>query len=151
MLALGACLGAPPSGSTITQVVAVEPMIGPGIATPSLEAFRTGYGLTKQAIESFWHLYLHDAFPSELSGIPGMASDDMLAGLPPVAILTSEYDPLRDEAEEFVARLRRIDKAVEHRRFDGLIHGSIYYSGRVAAAVAVFDALVQRIEESWRP
>lgn len=55
------------------------------------------------------------AFPMEL---------DDLAGLPPTLLISSEFDPLRDSAERFGARLRDAANALTMIREPGQLHGS---------------------------
>ena len=46
-----------------------------------------------------------------------------MADLPPVSILTAEYDPLRDEAEALAGRLRAAGVATIARGYLGIIQG----------------------------
>jgi len=46
-----------------------------------------------------------------------------LAGLPPALVVTAEHDPLRDEGDEYVARLRDAGTPVLHRCEPDLVHG----------------------------
>ncbi|MEU6129291.1 alpha/beta hydrolase [Saccharopolyspora sp. NPDC047091] len=46
-----------------------------------------------------------------------------LSGLPPAHVVTSGFDPLRDDGEEYARRLAGAGVPVVVRRFDDLIHG----------------------------
>jgi cation diffusion facilitator CzcD-associated flavoprotein CzcO/acetyl esterase/lipase len=68
-----------------------------------------------------------------------------LAGLPPAVVLTAEHDVLRDEGEAYAARLAQDGVRVEHRRFDGQMHGFFTLPGLPGSAAAL-DFVVQAVD-----
>jgi acetyl esterase len=64
-----------------------------------------------------------------------------LSGLPPVYLVTAEYDPLRDEGFAYADRLRAARVPVEHRHFGSEIHVFFSFTGVLDDAdKAVADA-----------
>ena len=101
--------------------------------TPSMEENAEGYMLTKEAMQQFWDYYLRgpdDARNPYAS--PAFAED--LSGLPPALVLTAEYDPLRDEGEEYGRRLQAAGVPATVSRYDGMIHGFTFFTKLVPAA-----------------
>lgn len=68
----------------------------------------------------------------------------------PALIVTNEYDPLRDEAEAYGARLRAAGVPVEVDRLDGMIHSALQRSARIAAADALITRLARALSSSVR-
>ena len=67
-----------------------------------------------------WRLYL-DGRPADQYAAPARAED--LAGLPPAYVVTCELDPLRDEGNDYAARLMTAGVPVELHCWAGTFHG----------------------------
>jgi acetyl esterase/lipase len=94
----------------------------------SYRLFGEGFFLTEAQLDWYRALYLGpkgDAFDPMCS--PGLADD--LAGVAPAYIATAGFDPLRDEGEEYAARLRDAGVGVAVRRHADLIHGFVNVVG----------------------
>lgn len=149
MLALACGLDGEMQGR-LDRIVLIEPMVGPGIETESLVRFASGYGLSREELERYWSLYLGEGSVPDRADTPWLATDAELSVLPRVDVFTSELDPLRDEGEQLVGGLRGAGVSVTHRRFRGLIHGSISYCGRVDAAGRAFEAVIDSLRSGWQ-
>lgn len=92
--------------------------------TASIEENATGYLLTKEDMIWFSNHYLPNA-EDKLHPLasPYLASN--LSGLPPALIITAEYDPLRDEGENYGTRLKETGVPVTVSRYNGVIHGFV--------------------------
>jgi acetyl esterase len=104
--------------------------------TPGTASYRDnadGYGLTRETMEWFWSHYLADpADAANPYASPLRAA--RFEALPPALVLTAEYDPLRDEGEEFAARLQAAGVPVQLTRWDGMNHGFLFWVGKVDKA-----------------
>ena len=111
-----------------------------------------GYRLTAAGMKWFCDHYLSggQGSPDDPRVSPLCASDSSLASSPPAIVITAEYDPLRDEGEEYALRL--VDNGVHCSltRYYGQIHGFFSMSafcddGGHAIAQAAF-AVKQALE-----
>lgn len=80
------------------------------------------YGLTRDDMAWFTNHYLNSADDERNPMASPMLARD-LSGLPPALIITAEYDPLRDEGEEYGQLLKQADVPVTVSRYDGMIDG----------------------------
>jgi acetyl esterase len=94
--------------------------------------------LTHSVIGWFADHYMGDADRSDWRASPARAKT--LAGLPPAHVLTAGADPLRDEGDEYAARLKEAGVPVAYKHFPGQFHG-FFTMGKLLkqADVAVTD------------
>ena len=103
----------------------------------------TGYFLTAAAMEWFVDHYLSggQGSPEDPRVSPLLADDATLRATPPALVITAEFDPLRDEGEQYATRLAELGVATTHVRFSGMIHAffsmpEMIDDAKVAHAVA---------------
>lgn len=89
-------------GPHIERQLLLYPALSREMTTKSYCEFAEGYFLTRDAMVFCWQQYL--AQRRDPGAEPLHAAT--LHGLPPATILSCEYDPLRDEAEQYAQRLR---------------------------------------------
>ena len=85
----------------------------------------------------FWDHFVPAEHRNDPYAVPARATD--LSGLAPAHIQTAEYDPLRDEGEEWAARLNGAGVAATCTRFDGAVHGFIGRWEQMSGALAAHD------------
>ncbi len=108
-------------GPSIAFQLLVYPVTDLAMRHPSHAENGEGYFLTHDMMVWFTHQYLGGRDISNPRVSPLLAAD--LSGLPPALVITAEFDPLRDEGEEYAAKLAQAGGTVEQVRYDGEIHG----------------------------
>jgi acetyl esterase len=62
-----------------------------------------------------------------------------LNGVAPAFLVTAEYDPLRDEGNEYANKLKAAHVSVEHKELPGMIHGLFSLAGVIDAGKILID------------
>jgi acetyl esterase len=148
-LAAAVTLCARQDGPPLAAQLLVYPNTLFGADTASLRDNDDPSMFNRRSVDWYWKHYLsapadgHDPLASPL-----LAEDH--TGLPPALVITAEYDPLRDEGEQYAHRLQAAGVPTELRRYDGMMHGfflmyPMLEGGRQAVAQAV-DFLRARLE-----
>jgi acetyl esterase len=119
-------------GPPLAFQLLVYPVTDHRFDTASYRENADGYFLTKDGMEWFWNHYLGRAADGDQPLASPLRARD-LQGLPPAFVMTAEYDPLRDEAEAYAARLREAGVPVALTRYPGMIHG-FFSMGNVLGA-----------------
>lgn len=117
--------GTPPLGYQVL-IYPVTDYYVPG--TASYQDYAEGYFATKADMIWCWQQYLTE----EAEGVhpyaaPLRAAD--LSHLPPALVITAEYDPLRDEGEQYARRLQAAGVPTRLSRYEGTIHSFFRMAG----------------------
>lgn len=105
----------------ICQVI-VTAMLDFNFNTESyIENGRGEYFLSEDSMRWFWNHYItKDADKKNPYCAPSQATN--LKDLPPALVVTVEYDPLRDEGENYAQQLEAAGVKVNYQSYPGLIH-----------------------------
>ncbi len=94
------------------------------MSTASIEENGKDYLLTKEDIIWFMQHYIkNEEDKSNPLASPLLAAN--LSKLPPALVITAEYDPLRDEGEQYGERLKEAGVPAQISRYNGAIHGFV--------------------------
>jgi len=109
--------------------------------------FGQGYRLDDRAIQWFYSHYMPvGADPMDERLSPIAAKD--ASGLPPAYILTAGFDPLRDEAIAYAAKLKQAGVTVTHVDYPTMIHGFLTMQGWIPLATQAIGAAGQAVKDA---
>jgi acetyl esterase len=110
------------NGPAIAAQLLIYPAVDFAMTHPSHSEPETSILLTHSVIRWFRDNYLNGtADDGDWRASPARAKT--LIGLPPAYVLTAGADPLRDEGDEYAARLKEAGVPVTYRHFSGQFHG----------------------------
>ncbi|MFP7492851.1 alpha/beta hydrolase [Terribacillus saccharophilus] len=92
-----------------------------------------GYLLSRKLMNWFRTHYYNTESDRE-NPLAAPIHSELLHTLPPAAILTAQYDPLRDEAQTYAAKLKQAGVDVFSKNYAGLIHGFAGFTAHVEEA-----------------
>lgn len=110
------------NGPKLRLQVLNYPVLGLDFDTPSYRQNADAPILNREDMIYFWNAYLSDDLEMRDERATPLCATD-LADLPAAVITTAEYDPLRDEGQQYAARLRQANVSVEVRNASRLPHG----------------------------
>ncbi|MFJ5921047.1 alpha/beta hydrolase [Kitasatospora sp. NPDC092948] len=136
-------------GPVLRHQLLVYPNTDHAADTPSVREHDDPLLFNRRSVAWYWGHYLAD--PAD--GANPLASPlraPSLAGLPPATVITAEYDPLRDEGEQYADALRAAGVSVELRRYDGMPHGFFAMSGVLDGGRDAQSYAAGRLREALR-
>ncbi|WP_027502209.1 alpha/beta hydrolase [Rhodococcus sp. UNC363MFTsu5.1] len=107
-------------GPALAAQLLLYPVIAADFETDSYREFATGYFNTRAAMQWYWDQYVAVEDRDHPHASPLRAE---LAGLPPAVVVTAGCDPLCSEGDAYANALAAEGVPVNHRRYDGAIHG----------------------------
>ncbi len=113
--------------------VLIYPTLGGSTDLPSFKEHATAPLLSAAEMESYEALYRGDDTESDDPELAPLRAQDF-TDLPPAFVVTADIDPLRDEGEAFVEKLRANGVAAVWRNEPQLIHG--YLRARHSCEIA---------------
>lgn len=135
------------AGPTPRFQLLIYPVTDFSEVAPSRSLFADGFLLTEAMIEQFDDAYLPGAVDRTDPRLSPLRGD--LDGLPPAAVITAGFDPLRDEGQAYAAALDAAGVRVEAWCEDDLMHGFANLVGFGTAAPAavrrISDALIRGV------
>ncbi|MGY0156286.1 alpha/beta hydrolase [Edwardsiella tarda] len=109
------------------QLVLIYPMLDATASSDSYKLNGSDYVITRDTlITGFEAYYPHTDF-NHPEASPLFRND--FSGLPPIHIITAEYDPLRDEGEALYVRMTQQGVKCTAQRYLGVIHGFFQLGG----------------------
>lgn len=111
-------------GDRLVHQLLVYPATDLTLSTPSMTENGAGYLLSAAGMRWFVDHYLTGTGieANDPSVSPLFAAPSKVARTAPATVITAEFDPLRDEGEDYARALSLAGVPVECRRFDGQIH-----------------------------
>jgi len=119
------------------------PALDPRQETDSYRELGTGLNLTTAGLRFNWECYAAPEHRTRPQVSPAFEAD--LAGVPAAVIATAGFDPLRDEARHYAARLIEAGVEVHYLPAATLPHGWVDMIDRVPAAERAFTASVSAL------
>ena len=111
------------NGPKIKCQVLTYPAVDATMSAPSIKENATAPLLGEGEMKWFWGHYLDGAKVTAKDTRVSPLFASSLANLPPAFVSTAEYDPLRDEGEDYARKLHAAGVTVESKRYNSVFHG----------------------------
>ncbi|MGP1252878.1 MAG: alpha/beta hydrolase [Kiloniellales bacterium] len=145
-LAAGLCFWARAEGGpALAGQLLIYPDLGLPFDDPPRCRTPDAPGLSRADMRHYHETWLGSSSTGDPAAAPLLNRD--YAGLPPAFVQAVHYDPLRDDAEVYVARLQAAGGTAQLDLQPGLIHGYLRARGMSAAARRAFNALVSALSD----
>ncbi|HLG89536.1 MAG TPA: alpha/beta hydrolase [Alphaproteobacteria bacterium] len=148
LAAVVALLARDKGGPAICHQLLVYPVTDLKFSSQSYVDNGEGYFLTRDMMGWFRRQYM----PADIALDHPHASPlyaDSLKGLPPATVITAEYDPLRDEGEDYGRRLSEAGVPTQVKRYNGVFHGFFSMAGVIDQGDEAVDFAVGELRKAF--
>ena len=128
-------------GPSIAGQLLITPVVDSDLSRASYTENAEGFVLTKALMEWFWNHYADESQRSDPRASPLRA--ESLAGLPPAAIFTAEFDPLRDEGAAYAEALRNAGVDADLYPCRGQIHTSLTAVDAILSSASIREQIAE--------
>lgn len=131
--------------NAVRAQVLIYPVTDNALKSQSWKTFKDGPLLDLEGGKQAWNWYLPEEKDwGNPDAVPLLAED--LPGLPPTFVSVAEYDPLKDEALQYVDRLRKDEVNAESKIYRGTTHGFFQMGGMVDETAMLMQDIVEFIK-----
>ncbi len=148
-MAIGVAMGARDQKLQMPlHIVAVYPVAGTNLHTPSYKANKNAIPLGKAGMKWF---FKHEAGKTSDLSDPrlDLVKAAKLEGLPPTTIINAEIDPLLSDGEMLAERLTAAGVKVNIKKYDGVTHEFFGMDAVVKDAAAAQDFAAQELKGAF--
>jgi acetyl esterase len=127
------------NGPALRLQVLYYPNLDATTSSASWQELGTGaYAIKHDEMVERYNVYLPSGTNREDPKVSPLYSSN-LKGVAPAFLVTAEYDPLRDEGNEYAVKLKAAHVSVEHKELPGMIHGLFSLAGVIDAGKILID------------
>lgn len=131
----------------IIKQVLVYPVTDATCDRPSMTENAEGFMLTRKGMDWFHNHYANDE--SDFSDARFSPHFSDLAGVAPAVVITAEYDPLRDQGNEYAQKLAASGVDVEHTEYAGMFHGFFSMDAGIDMAAVAQDQVAKALRDAF--
>lgn len=125
-------------GPPLAGQLLIYPWVGARGPSASMKAFAKGFFFDAETLELFIDLNFKDPAAVRHWRVAPIWADSF-RGLPPAFVVSAGADILRDDVEDYAARLAADGVPVELKRYEGTIHGFVCMFARIGLGVAALQ------------
>lgn len=135
-------------GPKLSFQLLIYPGVHLRVDSPTCIEFENKYNLTVDEMKWFHTHYLAHEEMGRLPEVSPLLAKS-LSDLPPALVITAEFDPLRHDGEAYVDRLNASGTQAIGKRYDGMVHSFLNYSGEVDDSLRALEEIAEALYEAF--